>query len=190
MRSHWKQCIKAQYLYTCIPSSLLILLSRTEVWRYVPLWIKENVKRCSSEHENRKEKILWPLTPLSPFTQQLASVVLQAVCIPTKSKSPMRCPPKDRFPKAWSCTRYKNNYRNTTNFEEANTLPKDCDNNHSDKPRDWGWQNSLRMCQMQSIIAVTIEQHFLELDTFCPYPLTKSSGSASLTTFRSTQTSG
>ena len=35
------------------------------------------------------------------------------------------------------CARYKNNYRNTANFEVANALPGDCDNDHSDEPVDW-----------------------------------------------------
>ena len=35
------------------------------------------------------------------------------------------------------CARYKNNYRNTANFEVANALPGDCDNDHSDEPADW-----------------------------------------------------
>ena len=33
--------------------------------------------------------------------------------------------------------RYKNNYRSKDNFEEADNLPLDCDNDHSDNPRDW-----------------------------------------------------
>lgn len=33
--------------------------------------------------------------------------------------------------------RFKNNYRNTTNFLSANCLCKDCDNDHSDNPADW-----------------------------------------------------
>lgn len=35
------------------------------------------------------------------------------------------------------CARYKNNYRSIENFEVANTLPEDCDNDHSDNPDDW-----------------------------------------------------
>ena len=35
------------------------------------------------------------------------------------------------------CARYKNNYRNTANFEVANALPGDCDNDHYDEPADW-----------------------------------------------------
>ena len=33
--------------------------------------------------------------------------------------------------------RYKGNYRNTENFEEAYLLEMDCDNDHSDNPEDW-----------------------------------------------------
>lgn len=35
------------------------------------------------------------------------------------------------------CARYKNNYRNTANFEVANALPGDCDNDHSEIAADW-----------------------------------------------------
>lgn len=35
------------------------------------------------------------------------------------------------------CARYKNNYRNTANFEVANALPGDCDNDHSEITVDW-----------------------------------------------------
>lgn len=41
------------------------------------------------------------------------------------------------FAKDMVCARYKNNYRNTANFEVANALPGDCDNDHSDEPADW-----------------------------------------------------
>ena len=33
--------------------------------------------------------------------------------------------------------KYKGNYRNTENFEEAYVLEMDCDNDHSDNPEDW-----------------------------------------------------
>ena len=35
------------------------------------------------------------------------------------------------------CARYKNNYRNTANFEVANALPGDCDNDHSEIAAEW-----------------------------------------------------
>lgn len=35
------------------------------------------------------------------------------------------------------CARYKNNYRNTANFEVATALPGDCDNDHSEITADW-----------------------------------------------------
>ena len=35
------------------------------------------------------------------------------------------------------CARYKNNYRNTANFEVATALPGDCDNDHSEIAADW-----------------------------------------------------
>ena len=41
------------------------------------------------------------------------------------------------FSKDMVCARYKNNYRNTANFEVANALPGDCDNDHSEIAADW-----------------------------------------------------
>ena len=41
------------------------------------------------------------------------------------------------FAKDMVCARYKNNYRNTANFEVANALPGDCDNDHSEIAADW-----------------------------------------------------
>ncbi len=35
------------------------------------------------------------------------------------------------------CGKYKNNYRNNDNFEWADVLPQDCDNDHSENPSDW-----------------------------------------------------
>lgn len=35
------------------------------------------------------------------------------------------------------CARYKNNYRSTANFEVANVLPGDCDNDHSEIAAEW-----------------------------------------------------
>ncbi len=33
--------------------------------------------------------------------------------------------------------KYKGNYRSKDNFEEADNIPLDCDNDHSDNPKDW-----------------------------------------------------
>jgi len=35
------------------------------------------------------------------------------------------------------CAEYKENYRNNSNFLGSNCLPVDCDNDHSEDPRDW-----------------------------------------------------
>lgn len=35
------------------------------------------------------------------------------------------------------CAAYKNNYRSNDNFLETDVLPMDCDNDHSDEPKDW-----------------------------------------------------
>ena len=41
------------------------------------------------------------------------------------------------FSKDMVCARYKNNYRSTANFEVANALPGDCDNDHSEIAAEW-----------------------------------------------------
>lgn len=35
------------------------------------------------------------------------------------------------------CAKYKGNYRSNDNFEYTDVLPQDCDNDHSDNPKDW-----------------------------------------------------
>ncbi|MGO5291323.1 phage/plasmid primase, P4 family [Porcincola sp. LCP21S3_C12] len=35
------------------------------------------------------------------------------------------------------CAQYKNSYRGSSNFIEADCIPMDCDNDHSDDPADW-----------------------------------------------------
>ena len=44
---------------------------------------------------------------------------------------------KQAFSTDMVCARYKNNYRNTANFEVANALPGDCDNDHSEIAAEW-----------------------------------------------------
>lgn len=44
---------------------------------------------------------------------------------------------KPAFSKDMVCAKYKNGHRNVLNFETANALPMDCDNDHSDIPADW-----------------------------------------------------
>lgn len=41
------------------------------------------------------------------------------------------------FSKDMVCAKYKNGHRSVSNFEAANALPMDCDNDHSDIPADW-----------------------------------------------------
>lgn len=41
------------------------------------------------------------------------------------------------FSKDMVCAKYKNGHRSVSNFETANVLPMDCDNDHSDIPADW-----------------------------------------------------
>lgn len=44
---------------------------------------------------------------------------------------------KQAFATDMVCTRYKNHYRSTANFEVANALPGDCDNDHSEIAAEW-----------------------------------------------------
>ena len=44
---------------------------------------------------------------------------------------------KSAFSKDMVCAKYKNGHRSVLNFETANALPMDCDNDHSDIPADW-----------------------------------------------------
>lgn len=44
---------------------------------------------------------------------------------------------KSAFSKDMVCAKYKNGHRSVPNFETANALPMDCDNDHSDMPADW-----------------------------------------------------
>lgn len=39
--------------------------------------------------------------------------------------------------KDYVCAEYQNNYRNNENFIGTDCLPVDCDNDHSDNPKDW-----------------------------------------------------
>ena len=41
------------------------------------------------------------------------------------------------FSRDFVCAQYRNNYRNVENFLVSNTLPMDCDNDHSDDPALW-----------------------------------------------------
>ncbi len=44
---------------------------------------------------------------------------------------------KQAFSADMVCARYKNHYRSTANFEVANALPGDCDNDHSEIATEW-----------------------------------------------------
>lgn len=37
------------------------------------------------------------------------------------------------------CATYTGNYRSNDNFEASDCLAVECDNDHSDNPRDWIW---------------------------------------------------
>lgn len=75
-------------------------------------------------------------TPITIYTAECIGNA--ANCLyPNEVKITDEFSAKLAFAKDMVCARYKNNYRNTANFEVANALPGDCDNDHSDEPADW-----------------------------------------------------
>ena len=52
------------------------------------------------------------------------------------------------------CGKFKGSYRSVDNFEEADCSVADCDNSHSDNPKDWvyrrTWRKSCRRSAMPS----------------------------------------
>lgn len=72
-------------------------------------------------------------------------VVYTADCIgnaancryPNKVKITDEVSAKQAFATDMVCARYKNHYRSTVNFEVANALPGDCDNDHSEIAAEW-----------------------------------------------------
>lgn len=79
------------------------------------------------------------MTDNTPITIYTAECIGNAAnCLyPNEVKITDEVSAKQAFAKDMVCARYKNNYRNTANFEVANALPGDCDNDHSDEPADW-----------------------------------------------------
>ena len=79
------------------------------------------------------------MTNTTPITVYTADCIGNAVnCLyPNEVKITDEVSAKLAFAKDMVCARYKNNYRNTANFEVSNALPGDCDNDHSDAPADW-----------------------------------------------------
>lgn len=79
------------------------------------------------------------MTDNTPITIYTAECIGNAAnCLyPNEVKITDEFSAKLAFAKDVVCARYKNNYRNTVNFEVANALPGDCDNDHSDEPADW-----------------------------------------------------
>lgn len=79
------------------------------------------------------------MTNTTPITVYTADCIGNtANCLyPNEVKITDEVSAKLAFAKDMVCARYKNNYRNTANFEVSNALPGDCDNDHSDAPADW-----------------------------------------------------
>ena len=75
-------------------------------------------------------------TPITVYTAECIGNA--ANCLyPNEVKITDELSAKLAFSTDMVCARYKNNYRNTANFEVANALTGDCDNDHSDEPADW-----------------------------------------------------
>ncbi len=75
-------------------------------------------------------------TPITVYTAECIGNA--ANCLyPNEVKITDEFSAKLAFAKDMVCARYKNNYRNTANFEVANALPGDCDNDHSEIAADW-----------------------------------------------------
>ena len=79
------------------------------------------------------------MTNTTPITVYTADCIGNAAngLYPNEVKITDEVSAKLAFAKDMVCARYKNNYRNTANFEVSNALPGDCDNDHSDAPADW-----------------------------------------------------
>lgn len=75
-------------------------------------------------------------TPITVYTAECIGNA--ANCLyPNEVKITDELSAKLAFSTDMVCARYKNNYRNTANFEVANALPGDCDNDHSEIAADW-----------------------------------------------------
>ena len=75
-------------------------------------------------------------TPITVYTAECIGNA--ANCLyPNEVKITDELSAKLAFSTDMVCARYKNNYRNTANFEVANALPGDCDNDHSEITADW-----------------------------------------------------
>ena len=79
------------------------------------------------------------------MTETKPIVVYTADCIgnaancryPNEVKITDEVSAKQAFATDMVCARYKNHYRSTANFEIANALPGDCDNDHSEIAAEW-----------------------------------------------------
>ncbi len=79
------------------------------------------------------------MTNVTPITIYTADCIGNAAnCLyPNKIEITDETSARSAFAKDLVCARYKNNYRSINNFELSNALPGDCDNDHSDAPKDW-----------------------------------------------------
>ena len=63
------------------------------------------------------------------------------------------------------CATYKNNYRNIANFQMADVVPMDIDNDHSDNPADWITEDKMdELFGSIDYVLVPSRHHMLEKD--------------------------
>ena len=60
------------------------------------------------------------------------------------------------------CAKYRNNYRNKHNFIESDCLPMDCDNDHSDDPKDWKHPSDIAEAFPSVAFAVHYSRHHMK----------------------------
>ncbi len=79
------------------------------------------------------------MTNVTPIIVYTADCIGNAAnCLyPNKIEITDETSAKLAFSKDLVCAQYKNNYRSINNFELSGALPGDCDNDHSDDPKDW-----------------------------------------------------
>ena len=79
------------------------------------------------------------MTENKPITVYTADCIGNAInCrYPNEVKITDEVSAKQAFSTDMVCARYKNPYRSTANFEVANALPGDCDNDHSEIAAEW-----------------------------------------------------
>ena len=61
--------------------------------------------------------------------------------------------------KDYVCAEYRNSYRSTRNFISSNCCAGDCDNTHSDDPKDWITPKDVAAAFLGSLQSSSYESH-------------------------------